>query len=66
MNLDLASEIIAYENGELTDEAIVLLFSHLVITGLAWQLQGHYGRTAVTLMEAGLLTPNGEVIDVDA
>ncbi len=66
MNLDLTSEIIAYENGELTDEAIVLLFSHLVITGLAWQLQGHYGRTAVTLMEAGLLTPNGEVIDVDA
>ena len=48
--------IIRYETGELTQEDTLALFQHLVETGLAWQLQGHYGRTAKALLEAGVIT----------
>lgn len=54
---DTVGFIIAYEEGELADEEIVAGFQHLINTGLAWQLQGHYGRTAMALIEAGECTP---------
>ncbi len=52
---DRLSAILAYESGELHEEGTIELFQHLVNTGLAWQLQGHYGRTASALIEAGLV-----------
>lgn len=48
--------IIAYEQGDLGEEETIKLFQYLVDTGLAWQLQGSYGRTAKALIEAGLVT----------
>lgn len=48
--------IIAYEQGELDDDETVTLFQELVDNGMAWQLQGHYGRTATDLINAGLVT----------
>lgn len=51
----LASRIMEYESGEMDDESMVELFQVLVDTGLAWELQGHYGRTANALIEAGLV-----------
>lgn len=48
-------KIIAYETGEMDEEEMVEFFQGLVNTGLAWSLQGHYGRTAATLIEAGLV-----------
>ena len=46
-------QIMDYENGELDDEQSVELFQQLIDSGLAWQLQGSYGRTAVALIQAG-------------
>lgn len=57
---DRTSAIIAYETGELDGDGILKLFQNLVDTGLAWQLQGHYGRTAQALIEEGLIIPKKE------
>lgn len=51
--MDQVSQIIAYENGELDEDSTIELFQSLVNSGLAWQLQGHYGRTAANLIRAG-------------
>jgi hypothetical protein len=48
-------QIIAYEQGELDEDAVLDLFQDLVRTGLAWRLQDHYGRTAHRLIAAGLI-----------
>jgi len=50
----MINKIIRYENGVMSEEEIVVLFQELINTGLAWKLQGHYGRTAKYLIERGL------------
>lgn len=57
--MDLISKIMEFESGELDDEGIDELFQHLVNTGMAWSLQGFYGRTARDLIEAGRITMPG-------
>ena len=54
INKTTVTDIMAYESGELDEEQIVEMFQELIDSGLAWQLQGHYGRTAARLIEAGL------------
>lgn len=54
--MDQVGKIIAYENGELNEEETIELFQSLIDTGLCWQLQGHYGRTAVALIQGGYCT----------
>lgn len=51
----MVEQIIRYENGEMTEEEVVTFFQGLVNTGLAWSLQGHYGRTAQALIDDGLI-----------
>jgi hypothetical protein len=47
-------KIIAYEQGELGETETVELFQELIDNDMAWKLQGHYGRTAMYLIENGL------------
>ena len=53
---DYVNAIFAYENGELDHEETVELFQYLVNTGLAWTLQGSYGRAAKALIDSGAVT----------
>jgi precorrin isomerase len=55
--MNFVKRIIAYENGELSQEETIQLFQEMVDTGIVWKLQGHYGRTAEALIEAEQITP---------
>ena len=50
---DYVGAIMEYEAGQLDDDATRELFQYLVDTGLAWSLQGAYGRQAQRMIEAG-------------
>ncbi len=56
--LSLVSQIIAYENSELDEDEVIDLFRDLIRSGTIYHLQGHYGRTAQSFIDAGLI---GEV-----
>lgn len=60
----MVDRIIAYESGELDDSGIISLFRELVRNGMAWTLQGHYGRVASALIENGIITGKGEVTEL--
>lgn len=47
-------DLIRYENDEMTDEEEVVFFQRLIDTGMAWTLQGHYGRKAAQFIAEGL------------
>lgn len=49
--------LMAFENDELEHGEVLELFQELVDTGLAWELQGFYGRTAAHLIEIGSIRP---------
>ena len=55
--MQLVDQLIAYEEGQITQDEEVAFFKHLVETGACWYLQGHYQRVAATLIEAGLIKP---------
>lgn len=39
-----------------TEEEVIEAWQYLVDTGLAWNLQGWFGRTAAALIEQGIIT----------
>ena len=51
-------ELAGIEEGELTEEMYLEAWQHLVNTGLAWQLQGWFGRTAKYLIDKGVINEN--------
>jgi hypothetical protein len=50
-------DFIDWEEGEMNEERAVEFFQRLINTGMAWTLQGSYGRQAQALIEAGMCTP---------
>lgn len=61
-NNDFVGQIVAFETGELSDEETVEFFQALVNSGLAWQLQGSYGRTAQAMLDAGVISSPFQVV----
>ena len=51
--MTMINQVIAYEQGELDEEGIIEMFQQLINSGLAWGMQGSYGRTAKALIDAG-------------
>lgn len=47
---DVVGAIMAFEEGTLSEDDTIVLFQHLVDTGLAWSLQGAYGRMAAQML----------------
>ena len=39
-----------------SEDQVIQAWQHLVDTGMAWQLQGSFGRTAIRMIEDGILT----------
>ena len=59
---DLVGYIMDYEGDGISDVRTLELFSHLIKTGQAWTLQGHYGRTAKQLIDGGYISKDGEIL----
>lgn len=47
-------DLTALHREDATDDERVAAYQHVIDTGDAWRLEGHVGRTAVALIEAGL------------
>lgn len=52
---NFTATMIAKGVNEADEERQIEAWQHLVNTGLAWQLQGSFGRTAMSLIEAGVI-----------
>ena len=52
-SLDITSQIMAFEQGELPNEEVYALFQFLIDSGMIYSLQGSYQRMAQELLLAG-------------
>ncbi len=59
--MDIIDKIIEFEMGDLSGSETLELFSELIRTGMAWSLQGSYGRTARVLIEQGFIDDYGTI-----
>lgn len=59
--MSLMQRVLEYESEAQSLEWVLKLFADLIATGLAWQLQGHYGREARAYIENGLISPQGDI-----
>jgi hypothetical protein len=57
---DHADKIIKYEAGEMTPQEQIEFFQELINSGMAWKLQGHYGKLAHAMILEGLCKHKGE------
>jgi hypothetical protein len=46
-------EVMAFEGGEMDEDALVAMFQAGINDGSVWRLQGSYGRQAMGLIESG-------------
>ena len=56
---DFIGQIVAYESGELDEDAIIELFQYLIDKNIIFSLQGTYQRMAQRMIDTGICTPKG-------
>jgi hypothetical protein len=61
--MTIADFVIQLEAGKLDEEQLVAGMADLVRSGLAWQLQGAYGRLAKHLIETGRIDAHGNILE---
>ena len=62
--MNLTNQIIRYETADdFTYNEFVELFAKLIANGQAWTLQGHFGRTALALIQDGRISLKGEILN---
>jgi len=56
-------DLIALEAGDVSEFETILIFQRLINCGAVWRLQGHYGRVAKELIDAGrcMLGPTAQI-----
>jgi len=59
--MGLYQRVVEYETEDHSLEWIVQLFADLIATGLAWHLQGRYGREAKRYIDNGIINAQGDV-----
>jgi hypothetical protein len=52
--MDMVDSIMRWEQGEMDSEEEATFFQSLIDNGMAWTLQGCYGRRAMQLIQEGL------------
>lgn len=60
---DIATDLMEFDAGNLNARETLELFALLVASGLAWTLQGTYGRTARVLINEGWISPFGGITE---
>ena len=55
-------KIMDYESGEMTQDEMIEMFAEMIKDGSVWSLQGHYGRTAKSLIDNGIISAQGEIL----
>jgi len=53
--MDTVGQIMAYENGEMTEEEVIAFFQFLLDSGMIHSLQDSYHRMAEQLLNEGLI-----------
>jgi hypothetical protein len=59
---DVVGAVIDFEGGDMSPNRVIEFFSHLLKTGMAWKLQGSYGRAAQSLIAEGYLERDGTIL----
>lgn len=60
MNFFDIGNIMRFEQGDMGPEEVVQFFQNGIDSGVVWNLQGSYGRTARALIESGYCTTRYE------
>jgi hypothetical protein len=50
----MVDDIIAFEGGEMDEADEIRMMQEMIDSGMAWKMQGSYGRAAMDMIEAGL------------
>jgi hypothetical protein len=61
--MNTITKIIKYEQGDLDETEMIHFFQELIDSGMVWELQGSYGRTANDLIKGGFCWPANIVND---